>query len=140
MTNTAAQMFRSGMSPSGTTAATRAVLGRYEHELYNARNLSLIPELMAEPMYRHDAGGKVTTLTNADCATRVRGFFEGFRLLVFRTVHLVVEGSVASWTYEMTATANDGTQQVMSSIETFLIQDGKITDVWNAQHTDGPWV
>ena len=122
-----------------TTAATRAVLDRYEHELYEARDLSLIPELLADPMYRHDAGGKVAALTNADCAARIGGFFEAFRLLTFRTIHLITQGAVASWTYELTLTANDGVETVMSSIETFLVRDGQITDVWNAEHTQGPW-
>jgi hypothetical protein len=39
----------------------------------------------------------------------------------------------------MTATANDGQVSTMSSIETFLVEDGKITHVWNAEHTPGPW-
>ena len=121
------------------TAATRAVLDRYERELYDGRNLTLISELMADPMYRHDAGGKVTVMTNDDCRARIGGFFEGFSLLVFRTVHLVAEGPLASWTYEMTGTANDGKVLTMSSIETFLVEDGKITHVWNAEHTPGPW-
>lgn len=122
------------------TAATRNVLHRYEHELYDARDLSLIPELLADPMYRHDAGGKVTALTNEDCRARIGGFFAGFTKLTFRTIHLVVEGAVASWTYEMTGDANDGTRAQMASIETFLVEDGKITHVWNAEHTPGPWV
>lgn len=125
---------------SPKTAATRSVLHRYEHELYDARNLGLIPDLLANPMYRHDAGGKVTTLTNEDCRARIGGFFAGFTKLTFRTIHLVVEGSVASWTYEMTGDANDGTRAQMASIETFLVEDGKITHVWNAEHTPGPWV
>ena len=125
---------------STKTAATRNVLHRYEHDLYDARDLSLVAELLADPMYRHDAGGKVTTLTNDDCRDRIGGFFAGFTKLTFRTVHLVVEGSVASWTYEMTGHANDGTQTQMASIETFLIEDGKIAHVWNAEHTPGPWV
>ena len=123
-----------------TTAATRAVLDRYERELYDARDLSLIPQLLADPMYRHDAGGKVTVMSNDDCRARIGAFFEGFSLLTFRTVHLIVQGSVASWTYELTLTANDGTKAQMSSIEVFEVKDGKITAVWNAEHTPGPWV
>ena len=41
--------------------------------------------------------------------------------------------------YELTLTANDGGETVMSSIETFLVRDGQIIDVWNAEHTQGPW-
>ena len=124
---------------AAATAATRKVLERYEHELYDGRNLGLIPELLADPMVRHDAGGKVSVLTNDDCRTRIGGFFAGYSHLAFRTIHLVVEGSVASWTYEMTSTANDGKVATMSSIETFLVEYGKITHVWNAEHTPGPW-
>ena len=124
---------------AAATAATRNVLERYEHELYDARDLSLIPELLADPMVRHDAGGKLTVLTNDDCRTRIGGFFAGYSLLVFRTIHLVIDESVASWTYEMTGNANDGKVLTISSIETFLVEDGKITHVWNAEHTPGPW-
>ena len=60
--------------------------------------------------------------------------------LVFRTIHLVVEGSVASWTCELTATDANGPETIMSSIETFKVADGRITDVWNAEHTPGPWL
>jgi hypothetical protein len=122
------------------TAATRAVLSRYEHELYEARDLSLVAELLAEPMYRHYAGGKVTAMTNDDCRARMGGFFDDYAVLTFRTVHLVVEGPLASWTYELTATANDGRVTQISSIETFELKDGKIAHVWNAEYTDGPWV
>lgn len=121
------------------TAATRSVLYRYEHDLYNARDLTMIPELLANPMYRHDAGGKVTVMTNDECRDRIGGFFDDFATMIFRIVHQVVEGPVGSWTYELTGTRNDGTIFVMSSIETFRVDDGKITHVWNAQHTTGPW-
>ena len=123
-----------------TTAQTRSVLERYERDLYDARDLSLVSELLADPMYRHDAGGKVTTMSQAECQARIGGFFDSFKQLTFRTIHLVVEGSVASWTYELTLTAHDSTESVISSIETFEVKDGKITTVWNAQYTEGPWV
>ena len=119
---------------------TRNVLSRYEHELYDGRNLALISELLADPMVRHDAGGRVTVMSNDDCRARIGGFFDAFSTLVFRTVHLVIDGPLASWTYEMTGTANDGSILTISSIETFLIEGGKITHVWNAEHTPGPWV
>jgi hypothetical protein len=128
------------MTSNSAASSTRAVLGRYEHELYNARDLSLVAELLADPMTRHDAGGKVTSMSNDDCRARIGGFFEEFRLLEFRTVHLVVDGDLASWTYELTTTAHDGTKAVMSSIEVFEVKQGKITAVWNAEYTDGPWV
>lgn len=118
---------------------TEGVLRRYEHELYNARDLSLVPELLAEPMRRHYAGGKVTTMTNADCAARIGGFFEQYRELCFRTVHLLVQGPTASWTYELAMTSNDGETTTISSIEVFEVHDGKITDVWNAEYSTGPW-
>lgn len=127
------------MTESAQSAATRAVIHRYEHELYDARDLNLVGELVAEPMYRHDAGGAVTEMTNEDCRRRIGAFFEDFKQLDFRTVHLVVEGTLASWTYQLTGTANDGSQRVLSSIEVFEIIDGKITRVWNAAYSDGPW-
>lgn len=128
------------MTSDHTTDATRAVLVRYERELYNARDLSLVAELLADPMTRHDAGGKVMSISNEECRARIDGFFEEFRLLEFRTVHLIVQGTLASWTYELTTTAHDGTKAVMSSIEIFEVNDGRITDVWNAEYTSGPWV
>ena len=121
------------------SAATRTVLHRYEHELYNARDLTLIPELLADPMVRNDAGGKVTSMSNADCAARIGGFFESFANLSFRTIHLIIDGAFASWTYELTMTTAAGEQTVISSIEVFEIRDGKITAVWNADYSDGPW-
>lgn len=127
------------LNQADATDASRAVLHRYEHELYNARNLDLIEELLSDPMYRHDAGGSVTEMSNAACRERIGGFFRAYQLLEFRTIHLVVEGTVASWTYQLTLTAHDGSQAVISSIETFEIIDGKITRVWNAEHTPGPW-
>ena len=78
-------------------------------------------------------------MTNDDCRARIGGFFDGCSLLVFRTIHLVVEGPLAAWIYEMSAPANDGRVMAMSSIETFLVEGGKITHVWNAEHTPGWW-
>ncbi len=119
--------------------ATRAVLHRYEHELYGARDLDLVEELLSDPMYRHDAGGKVTEMSHADCRDRIGGFFRDFERLDFRTIHLLAEGAFASWTYQLTGTAHDGSQRVISSIEVFEVVRGKITRVWNAEHTPGPW-
>lgn len=123
-----------------TDSSARTVLRRYEHELYNARDLSLVSELLANPMHRHDAGGKVTTMTNADCVARIGGFFEQYRELQFRTVHLIVDGPLASWTYELTLTPHEGETSTISSIEIFEIRDDKIVAVWNANYTEGPWV
>ncbi len=39
----------------------------------------------------------------------------------------------------LTGTAHDGSQRAISSIEVFEVVDGKITRVWNAEHTPGPW-
>lgn len=126
-------------SHSVASAATRAVLHRYEHDLYGERNLELVGELLSDPMYRHDAGGEVTEMTNADCRERIGGFFRDFEALEFRTIHQIVEGPLASWTYQLTGTAHDGSQLVISSIEVFEIHNGKIVRVWNAEHTPGPW-
>lgn len=122
-----------------TSQATRAVLHRYEHDLYNARDLDLVGELLADPMFRHDAGGSVTEMSNADCRDRIGGFFRDYADLSFRTIHQIVDGSLASWTYELTLTDHAGTQAVISSIEVFEVVDGVITRVWNAEHTPGPW-
>lgn len=119
---------------------TRSVLQRYEHGLYGARDLSLVPELVADPMVRHDAGGAVRSLTVADCAARIGAFFDQFTEMRFRTVHLIVDGPLASWTYELTTTDRNGTEATMSSIEIFEVRDGMIVAVWNAAYTDGPWV
>ena len=129
----------STLDASQTSAATRAVIHRYEQELYNARNVDLVDELLADPMYRHDAGGRVTEMSTAACRERIGGFFRDYEKLDFRTVHLIVEETLASWTYELVTTAHDGSQQVMSSIEVFEIIDGKITQVWNAEYSSGPW-
>ncbi len=125
--------------PQSASELTRDVLRRYEHDLYNGRDLSLVPELLADPMERHDAGGEVTVMTNVDCTARIGGFFEQFERLTFRTLHQIIDGPVASWTYELTLTAHDGTESVISSIEVFEVLDGRITRVWNAEHTPGPW-
>ncbi|MCP3935063.1 MAG: nuclear transport factor 2 family protein [Actinomycetia bacterium] len=121
------------------TRVTRSVIERYEHELYNARDLTKVPELLADPMYRHDAGGKVTTMSQADCEARIGGFLESFTELTFRTIHLIVDGPLASYTYELTMTTADGTSQVISSIEIFEVRDDKIVAVWNAPYAQGPW-
>ncbi len=128
------------MRADDLTATTRTVLERYGQELYDGRDVTLVPELLAEPMYRHDAGGDVTEMSNADCVKRIGGVFDNFSSIVIRTIHLVVEGSVASWTYELTAIDASGSETIMSSIETFKVTGGRITDVWNAEHTPGPWL
>lgn len=126
-------------SQAEMSAATREVLRQYEEDLYNGRNLDLVGELLSDPMYRHDAGGAVTEMSHADCRQRIGGFFRDYEELRFRTVHLVVEGALASWTYQLTMTARDGTRSVISSIENFEVVDNKIVRVWNAAYTPGPW-
>ena len=130
------------------TEATRSVLHRYEHDLYNARNVDLVDELLAEPMFRHDAGGAVTEMSRADCRERIGGFFRDYADLTFRTIHQIIDGPLASWTYELTLTDHDGNQAVISSIEIFEVLDQtaavKLTAFWGIDYMhlakyDGEW-
>jgi SnoaL-like domain len=121
------------------TPSTREVVERYGRDLYRARNLDLFPELLADPMVRHEAGGETKVLTIADCRARIGGLFEAYRSLEFEVVQLIVDGEFASWTFNGTLTADDGTPQVVSGIEVFRVVDGKITEVWNPPSAPGAW-
>jgi hypothetical protein len=127
------------MTASPESQMTSDVMHRYVHDLYNARDLSLIPELLADPMYRHDAGGAVITMSNEDCRNRTKGFFDATTELRFRTIHLLIDGPYVSWTYELTSVLHDGTEQVISSIEVFEVRYGNFVNAWNAYHTPAPW-
>jgi SnoaL-like domain len=116
---------------AATASSTREVVERYGRDLYRARNLDLVPELLADPMVRHEAGGETKVLTAAECKTRIGGLFEAYRSLEFDVVQLIVDGEFASWTFNGTLTAHDGTKEVVSGIEVFHVVDGKITEVWN---------
>ena len=127
------------MDAAAASPSTREVVERYGRELYRARNLNLVPELLADPMVRHEAGGETRVLTATDCKQRIGGLFEAYRALEFNVVQLIVDGEFASWTYNGTLMAHDGTTQVISGIEVFHVVDGKITEVWNSPAGQGAW-
>lgn len=122
-----------------STETTRTVLDRYVNDLYHGRKLELIPQLLADPMLRHEAGGETRTMTLADCEARIGGFFNAYRALRFEAIHIVVEGEFASWTYNGYLEPFEGEHQVISGIEVFRVSGGKIVEVWNPPSASGAW-
>jgi predicted SnoaL-like aldol condensation-catalyzing enzyme len=114
------------------------VVDTYLDVLYNQRRLDLIPDLIADPTWRH-APGKVASLSLRDSVARLSQLLELCPVLRFETAVRVVEGSMVTVAWNGWSTQTNGKSYEMSGIEIFRVVDGKIVEIWNSREAAGLW-
>ena len=121
-----------------TTPSARAVVTRYLDVLYNQRRLDLVPELIADPTWRHKAG-EVKPLTRAETLERLQRTLELCPELQFDTAMMHDDGSFVTVAWNGRSTQHDAKSYVYCGIEVFRVVDGKIAEIWNSRETGGHW-
>jgi hypothetical protein len=108
----------------------------YIRHTSNEGDADWIPRLCANPVRRHDPDS-VTEMTHAEQMERIRA--SSMRALgpQFHTVVLHGEGPFVTWIWQMTLQKGD---KRLCGIEVFKIENGLITDMWNAPYAHGAWV
>ena len=114
------------------------VVDTYLDVLYNQRRLDLIPDLIADPTWRH-APGEVKSLTLAESIARLTKLLELCPVLRFETSVRVVEGPMVTVAWNGWSTQTSGKSYDMSGIEIFRVVDGRIVEIWNSREARGTW-
>ncbi|MFC3229709.1 ester cyclase [Marinibaculum pumilum] len=120
-----------GRSPS-------EVVRTYLDILYNQRRLDLIPELIADPTWRH-APGEVKCLTLAETIERLEGLLALCPVLRFESSVTVAEGDKVAVAWNGWSTQTSGKSYQLSGIEIFRVRDGRIVEIWNSREARGLW-
>src|SRR3954452_21451605 len=121
-----------------STRPARATVQRYLDVLYNERRLDLIPELIADPTWRHKAG-EVKCLTIAETIERLEATLELCPELYFDSVVMHDDGTMVTVNWNGRSTQRDGRSYEYCGIEVFRVVDGKIVEIWNSRETGGHW-
>lgn len=116
-----------------------AVVRRYAHELYQRRNIDIIPELVSDPTIRHEPSGETLTYSLADSLSRARHLQAEFSSMRFDEVALVANDTDVCWVFDAVLVRADGTEVTMCGVEVFRVRDGKIVEVWNPKPAPGLW-
>jgi ketosteroid isomerase-like protein len=123
---------------STAPGSARATVERYLDVLYNERRLDLIPELIADPTWRHKAG-EVRSLTLAETIERLQATLDLCPVLRFDTVVLHDDGTMVTVNWNGSSTQRDGRAFEYCGIEVFRVVEGKIVEIWNSRETGGHW-
>jgi ketosteroid isomerase-like protein len=123
---------------NGTSRSARATVERYLDVLYNERRLDLIPELIADPTWRHKAG-EVKSLAMHETIERLQDTLDLCPELHFDTVVLHDDGTMVTVNWNGRSTQRDGRSFEYCGIEVFRVVDGKIVEIWNSRETGGHW-
>ena len=115
----------------------RAFIQRYTDEVYHARDPEALVRFVADPCIRHEHGHRVV-MTLAENKTRVAAFLAPAPALKFEFVTGTAEGEFYASAYQF-AFGDGDNRQTLSGMEIFRVQDGKITETWNAAAGQGPW-
>lgn len=114
------------------------VVDTYLDVLYNQRRLDLIPDLIADPTWRH-APGKISKLTLQESIQRLTELLERCPVLRFETAVRVVEGAMVTVAWNGWSTLTNGKSYELSGIEIFRVTDGRIVEIWNSKEAAGLW-
>ena len=116
----------------------REVVVRYLDVLYNERRLDLIPELIADPTWRHHAG-EVKQLSIDETVARLEATLALCPVLQFDTSLLHDGGDLVTVAWNGRSTQSDGRSYEYCGIEIFRVADGRIVEIWNSRETGGHW-
>ena len=108
-------------------------LRRY-FDAYNRTDVDAVLSMVGHTQVRHIAG-ETAVLDAAASRERVEHWFRVYRTMHFEPVVVVADAPLVSAIWNAVATPHSGDPVVVSSIETFRIEDGRIVEVWNAKES-----
>jgi predicted SnoaL-like aldol condensation-catalyzing enzyme len=114
-----------------------AFIQEYTDAVYHQRDPEAAARYIADPCIRHEHGHR-EVMSLAENQARIRDFLAVASNVQFSNAAAVAEGELYASAFQFSFEA-DGQQVTRSGIEIFRIQDGKITETWNAAAGKGPW-
>ena len=121
-----------------STKSAQEVVSTYLDVLYNQRRLDLIPELIADPTWRH-APGEVKQLSLAESMARLEKTLDLCPVLRFDSSVVVCDADKVAVAWNGFSTQNDGKSYELAGIEIFRVAGGKIVEIWNSREARGLW-
>jgi predicted SnoaL-like aldol condensation-catalyzing enzyme len=112
-------------------------LDDYIEAIYHAGDPDAAERFIADPCIRHEHGHQVV-LSLAENKQRIADFLAQTSGAVFGNRVVLSEGEFLATAYEFSFGEGDA-QKTLSGMEIFRIEDGKITETWNATGGEGPW-
>ena len=112
-------------------------LQEYTDAVYHESNPEAAARFIADPCIRHEHGRRVV-LSLAENKKRIAGFLAQAESVAFTNSVVLAEGQFLASAYEFSF-GPPNARTSMSGIEIFRIEDGKITETWNAAAGEGPW-
>lgn len=109
----------------------------YTEAVYHRADPDAVGRFIADPCIRHEHGHRVV-MTLAQNRERVAGFLASATNVRFENAAALAEGELYASAYQFSF-EQDGQSHTLSGLEIFRIQDGKITETWNAAAGQGPW-
>ena len=127
--------------PEGTEAeANVRVVRRWTDEVWNAGELDVAHELVADGCIRHDPGKPPREISLAENLERIGALRQQVPDLNFRNDDLVADGDRVVARFTMTGTDPESHERfAFSGIEIFRLADGKIAETWSSETAAGPW-
>ena len=110
-----------------------AFMERY-FDAYNRTDVEAILSMVGAEQVRHVAG-ETSVLDAAASRERVEHWFQVYRTMHFEAVVVVAADPFVSATWNAVATPHSGDRVVVSSIEVFRVDNGRIVEVWNAKES-----
>ena len=120
------------------TRTAEQTVRTYLDVMYNQRRLDLIPDLIADPTWRHKAG-ELKSLTIAETVKRLEDTLALCPVLNFETAMLAATDNMVTVAWNGSSTQTNGKSDVYCGIEVFHVADGKIIEIWNSRETRDHW-
>jgi ketosteroid isomerase-like protein len=122
-----------------STRTARQTVTTYLDVLYNQRRLDLIPQLIADPTWRHHAG-EVKSLDLAATIARLQATLDLCPVLQFETTMIHDDSTMVTVAWNGNSTQKNGKSYIYCGIEVFRVVDGRIVEIWNSRETSGHWI
>lgn len=125
------------------TGANRRVVERYYAELWNARRLDVLDELLAADFALPDVAGQLPRSPREAFKRRAAAWLGAFPDLRERVDDMIVQGDRVACRYTVTGTHEGEFEDLapthrrvrFGGIEIFRIEDGRIAELWCHEDT-----
>lgn len=113
------------------------VIRRYTEDVWNGADPDAMAAFVADPCLRHEAG-HLDTMDLATNRARLVETLARFPELAIVNRELLADGERVASCYEL-SWFEDGQRRAICGIEVFRVQNGKISETWNATPAEGVW-
>lgn len=116
------------------SASPVEVVRRYVEEIYHEGKTALVREICADPVVRHDPGKRTEMSHDAQIARIEADLPQWHPQFTSEVLAGDDEYAVLVWTAR-----GRTAERLLTGIEVFRVDEGRITDVWNTPYSTEAW-